>query len=58
MTKKCIPMLLQAPYSPDLSPSDSYLFPKLNSRVKGCLFQTLDSVQMAVTNVIKIPTDA
>jgi hypothetical protein len=37
--KKCIRMLPRAPSSPDLSPCDFYLFPKLKSRVKrleGC----------------------
>jgi hypothetical protein len=29
LAKKCIPVLPQAPYSPDLSPYDFYLFPKL-----------------------------
>jgi hypothetical protein len=34
------------------------LFPKLKSRVKGYHFQTLDSVQKAVTNTIKTLTEA
>jgi transposase len=50
--KKYIPVLSQAPYSPDLSPCDFYLFQKLKSRVKAYHFQTLDSVQKAVTNAI------
>jgi hypothetical protein len=58
LVKKCIPVLLQAPYSRDLSTCDSYLFSKLDSRIKGCHFQTLDSVQTAVTNVIKTITEA
>jgi hypothetical protein len=44
-------MLPQAPY-------DFYLFPKLKSRVKGCHFQILDSVQKAVTIVIKTLAEA
>jgi hypothetical protein len=46
-------MLPQAPCSPDLSPCDFYLYPKLQSRVKGYHFQTLDSGQKAVTDAIK-----
>jgi hypothetical protein len=34
------------------------LFPKLNSRVEGYHFQTLDSVQKAVTDTIKMLTEA
>jgi histone-lysine N-methyltransferase SETMAR len=54
--QKCIPVLPQAPYSPDLSPYDFYLFPKW--RFKGCHFQTLDNVQKAVTDAIKTLTEA
>jgi hypothetical protein len=53
LAKKCIPMLLQVPYSPDFSPCDFHLFPKLKSNFKGSHFQTLDSVQKAVTDAIK-----
>jgi hypothetical protein len=41
------------PASPDLSPCDFCLFPKLKSRVKGYHFQTFDSVQNAITDAIK-----
>jgi hypothetical protein len=34
------------------------LFPKLNTRVKGYHFQTLASVQKAVTDIIKMLTEA
>jgi hypothetical protein len=57
LVRKCIPLLPQAPYSQDLSPYDFYLFQKLQSRVKGCHFQTLDSVQKAVTDAIKTLTE-
>jgi hypothetical protein len=42
-------MLPQAFSSPDLSLRDFYLFPELKSRDKGYQFETLDSVQKAVT---------
>jgi hypothetical protein len=57
LAKNCVPMLLQAPYFPDLSP-DFYMFPKLNSRVKGYHFHTLDSAQKAVTDAIKTLAEA
>jgi hypothetical protein len=41
-----------------ISPYAFYLFPKLKSRVKCCHFQTLDSVQNAVTDAIKTLTKA
>jgi hypothetical protein len=58
LANKSIPVLLHAPYSPDLSPCDFYLFPKLKSRVKGHHFPTLDSMQKAVTNTTKTLTEA
>jgi hypothetical protein len=45
LAKKCIPVLAQAPYSPETC--DFYVFPKLKSRVKSYPFQTPDSVQKA-----------
>jgi hypothetical protein len=51
-------MLPHAAYSPDLSPCDFYLFPKLKSRVKGHHFQTLDSVQKAFTDAINTIREA
>jgi hypothetical protein len=58
LAKKCIPVLPQAPPPPDLSTCDLYLVPKLKSRVKGYHFQTLDSIQTAVTDAIKTITEA
>ena len=36
------------PYSPDLAPCDSWLFPKL----RGCRFETIEEKKVAVTKVI------
>jgi transposase len=58
LVKKCMPLLPEAPYSPDFSPCEFYLFPKLKSRVSGYHFQTHDSVQKAVTDAIKNLTEA
>ena len=33
------------PYSPDLPPSDFFLFPKLKMKLKGRRFQTLEEIQ-------------
>ena len=37
-------VVLHPPYSPDLAPTDFFLFPKFNSILKGC-FQTIEVVQ-------------
>ena len=36
------------PYSPDLAPSEFWLFPKL----RGCRYETIDEMKEAVTKVI------
>ena len=38
----------QLPYSPDLAPSDFWLFPKL----RGCRYETIEEMKVAVTKVI------
>ena len=40
------------PYSPDLSPCDFWLFPKL----RGCRYETIDEMKEAVTKVIDTVT--
>ena len=42
----------QPPYSPDLAPSDFWLFPKL----RGYRFETIEEMKEAVTKVINTPT--
>ena len=42
----------QAPYSPDLAPSDFWLFPKL----RGCRYETIEEMKEAVTKVINTLT--
>jgi len=41
LAKKGIPIVPQPPYSPDLSPCDFVLFPKLKFRLKGRHFGTV-----------------
>ena len=38
----------QSPYSPDLAPSDFWLFPKL----RVCRYETIEEMKEAVTKVI------
>jgi len=33
------------PYSPDLTPADFFLFPKLKTTLKGRYFQTIEEIQ-------------
>jgi histone-lysine N-methyltransferase SETMAR len=37
------------PYSPDLSPPDYFLFPKVKLQLKGARFDTIEEIQRAVT---------
>ena len=43
-----IKTVLQPPYSPDLTPCDFWLFPKL----RGCRYETIEEMKEAVTKVI------
>ena len=40
------------PYSPDLAPGDFWLFPKL----KGCRYETIEEMKVAVMKVIDMLT--
>ena len=56
---KSIPVVPQLPYSPDLSPCDFFLFPRLKNHLKGRHFGTLDNIQKSVTDELKgIPAEA
>jgi len=50
LAKKNIPVLPHPPYSPDLAPCDFYLFPKLESKLKGHHFGTMENIQKTVTD--------
>ncbi len=41
------------PYSPDLSPYDYFLFPKLKLELKGTKFDTIDDIMRGVTTKLK-----
>jgi len=52
-------ILPQPPYSPDLAPADSFLFPKLKSTLKGCCFDTFDEIHKNSTKeLFTIPEEA
>ena len=52
LTKMGIKTVPRRPYSPDLAPSDFWLFPKL----KGCRYETIKDMKEAVTKVIDMLT--
>ena len=59
LAEKSIPVFPQPPYSPDLSPCDFFLFPRLKNHLKGRHFGTLDNIQNSVTDELKgIPAEA
>jgi len=45
LAKKGIPVVPQPPYSPDLSPCDFLLFPKLKFYLKGRHFGTVENIK-------------
>ena len=53
LTKKGIPLVLQPPYLPDLSPCDFFFFPKLKFHLKGRHFGTVDNIQKVVTDQLR-----
>jgi hypothetical protein len=45
-------------YSPDLSPPDYFLFPKVKFHLKGARFDTTEEIQKTVTNLLNtIPAE-
>jgi hypothetical protein len=52
-TSKGIPVVPQPSYSPDPSPCDFFLFPKLKNFLKGYHFGTLENIQKSVTDMLK-----
>ena len=57
--KKAFLWFLSPPHSPDLSPCDFFLFPRLKNHLKGCHFGALDNIHKSVTDKLKgIPAEA
>ena len=44
LTKNNMPLVRQAPYSPDLAPCDFWLFPRLKLTLKGRRFQSREEI--------------
>jgi len=53
LAQKQVCVLHHSPYSPDLSPCDYFLFPKLKLPLKGCLFEDVQDIQAAVTSSLR-----
>jgi len=53
LAKKVISVVPQPPYSPDLSPCEFFLFPKLKFHLKGRHFGTVDNIQNVVTEQLR-----
>ncbi|GFY15562.1 putative mariner transposase [Trichonephila clavipes] len=53
LASKNIPVAHQPPFSPNLSPCDFFLFPKLKNPLKGHHFETLETF-LAVTDQLKV----
>jgi transposase len=53
LATKQVPVIHQAPYSPDLAPSDFFLFPKLKHLLKGTHFQSIEDIQRKTTDLLK-----
>jgi transposase len=53
LAKKGILVVPQPPYSPDLSPCDFFLFPKLKFHLKGRHFGNVDNIQKVVTDQLR-----
>jgi histone-lysine N-methyltransferase SETMAR len=50
---KNVTTLYHAPYSPDLSPTDYFLFPKLKMKLKELHFADVAEIQEAVADELK-----
>jgi histone-lysine N-methyltransferase SETMAR len=53
LTPKEVTTLYRLPYSPDLSPPDYFLFPKLKMKLKGLHFADVPEIEEAVTDELK-----
>jgi histone-lysine N-methyltransferase SETMAR len=50
LTQKYVTTLYHPPYSPDLSPPDYFLFPKLKMKIKGLYFADVVEIQETITD--------
>ena len=52
LTKMGIKTVSHPLYSPDLTPWDFWLFPKLKEKLRGCRYKTIEEMKKAMTKVI------
>jgi hypothetical protein len=56
LAEKSIPVITQPPYSPDLAPSDFWLFPTLKMDLKATRFAAMEHMECnATAELQKIP---
>ena len=53
LAKNSMPLIRQAPYSPDLAPCDFWLFPKLKTTLKGRRFQSREDIMKKATEELQ-----
>lgn len=53
LAKKQVPVIQHPPYSPDLSPCDYFLFPKMKCAMKGTMYDDIEAIKTAVTRVVE-----
>ena len=59
LAKHKIPLIRQAPYSPDMAPCDFWLFPKLKMPLKGTQFESREDIMRnATAQLYMIPQEA
>jgi len=59
LAQRGVPVVDHPPYSPELTPADFFLFPRLKSLMKGARFADVVTIQERVTAVLRsIPTEA
>ena len=57
--EKSIPVITQTPHSPDLPPSDFWLFSTLKMGIKGARFATMEDIKsIGMAELRKIPEEA
>ncbi|EGI71101.1 Mariner Mos1 transposase [Acromyrmex echinatior] len=53
LARNCVSVLNHPPYSPDLTPCDFSLFPKLKLKLKECFFDDIPTIQSASTQALE-----
>jgi len=56
LAQRKVTVLDHPPYLPNLAPADYFLFPKVKSHLKGCLFDSISDIHQAMTSILKTIT--